>query len=349
MSATQGLPRRIGAFEVLNHLGRGRTRDVFEVRAADGEPLALKWLHAALDPRRVERELHVARRVRHPRLASFRECGLHEERPWVTMELVEGAAFRSAATAIRTGPGPATARYGAIAALIADVADALGAMHDAGLIHRDLRAETVVVDRDGHAVIIDVGVAKPVDALVDPDAENLSFTQDVASDARLRSLSPERIRGEEATRGSDLYSLGVLLYEALTGAFPCDGVGMLEIAAATLNEVPTPPHLRDPKVPEPLSILASELLAKDPRDEARLSSTGGDAARAQLLQELRIRVEEMERADASGTRRREVAAALDLLQQMLAAEAPLVDDGRRAVTTNPSVETLAARAPGSAR
>ncbi len=80
--------------------------------------------------------------------------------------------------------------------------------------------------------------------------------------------------------------------------------------------------------------------------EARLSSTGGDAARAQLLQELRIRVEEMERADTSGTRRREVAAALDLLQQLLATEAPLVD-GRRSVSTSPSIETLVARAPGA--
>lgn len=96
MSATQGLPDHIGAFEVIAHLGRGRTSDVYEVRSASGERLALKWL--------------------------------------------QGVALRDAATAIRTGPGPAAARFGAIAAPIADIADALGAMHDAALIHRDLRA-----------------------------------------------------------------------------------------------------------------------------------------------------------------------------------------------------------------
>ncbi len=271
MAASRDFPDKIGSHEVLAHLGRGRTSDVFEVRNTTGEHLALKWLHASLDPRRIERELHVTRRVRHPRIAAFRECGVHDDRPWLTMQLVTGAKLRDAAAAIRNGPG-GNARYTAIAALIADVADALAAIHDAGLVHRDLRAETCVVDGEGRAVIIDIGVAKPLDALVDPGAEGVSITQDVGSDARLRTLSPEQIRGEEATPRSDLYALGVLLYESLTGAFPCDGGGPLAIASAHLNELPTPPHVRDPRVPEPLSLLASELLAKDPRDRPAFAS-----------------------------------------------------------------------------
>lgn len=265
MSATQGWPQRIGAYEVVSHLGRGRTSDVFEVRAADGERLALKWLHSSLDPRRVERELHVARRVRHPRLASFRDAGLYEERTYLTMQLVEGTKLRDAATTIRNGPG-GTARYSAIAALMADVADGLAALHEAGLVHRDLRPETIVVDREGRATIIDVGVAKPLDALLDPDHEGLSLTQDVGSEARMRLLSPEQIRGEEATPRTDLYALGVLFYEALTGAFPCDGLGPIAIASAHMHEVPQPAHGRDGRVPEVMSVLASELLAKDSRD-----------------------------------------------------------------------------------
>jgi len=264
-------PEKIGSHEVVAHLGRGRTSDVFEVRNAGGEHVALKWLHSSLDPRRIERELHVARRVRHPRLASFRECGVFEERPWLTMDLVRGAKLRDAAAAIRNGPGGA-ARYTAIAALMADVADAISAMHDAGLVHRDLRAETCIVDGEGRTVIVDTGVAKPVNALVDPDAGGISLTQDLASDARLRTLSPEQIRGEEATPRSDLYALGILLYESLTGAFPCDGVGPLGIANAHLNEVPVAAHVRDPRVPEPVSQLASELLAKDPRDRPAFAS-----------------------------------------------------------------------------
>jgi hypothetical protein len=271
MASLRDWPDRIGSHEVLAHLGRGRTSDVFEVRSAEGEHLALKWLHASLDPRRIERELHVARRVRHPRLVSFRASGVHDDRPWLTMELVKGVKLRAAATAIRNGPGGA-ARYMAIAALAADVADAIAAIHDAGLVHRDLRAETCVVDSEGRAIIVDLGVAKPLDALVDAEADGVSITQDVGSDARLRTLSPEQIRGEEATPRSDLYALGILLYEALTGAFPCDGIGPIAIAGAHLSEVPALAHVRDARVPEPLSKLAAELLAKDPRDRPAFAS-----------------------------------------------------------------------------
>jgi eukaryotic-like serine/threonine-protein kinase len=94
----------------------------------------------------------------------------------------------------------------------------------------------------------------------------------------------------------------------------------------------------------------SELADAVAKLEARLSHSGGDAARAQLLQELRIRVEEMERADASGTRRREVAAALDLLQQLLESEPAMIEEARPSRSSvEPSIETLAARAPGSRR
>src|SRR5262245_34932227 len=123
-------PEIIGTHEVVTHLGRGRTSDVFEVRDRSGRHLALKWLHASLDPRRIERELHVARRLRHARIAAFCECGVHDERPWLTMELVRGTPLHEATAALRNGPGGA-ARFTAIAALIADVADAIAAMHDA--------------------------------------------------------------------------------------------------------------------------------------------------------------------------------------------------------------------------
>lgn len=269
-------PKTIGEHVVLRRIGTGAQSEVFAVRDDAGATIALKWMREGTDPRRVQREVRVALRVRDPRVVAFRGYGVHEGRPFITMDLVEGQALpraladlptaSSAPPSARDTPGPSRSTAWQTAAIFADVADGLAAMHDAGLVHRDLKPDNVCVDRRGRACIVDLGLAKPLDRLFDPDAIGESITHGTQLIGTVRYMSPEQLRGEEATPRSDLYSLGVMLFEAIAGAPPYDAPTPMAVALAHLSAPIPSLASRAPGTPQPLCDLVAELLAKDARD-----------------------------------------------------------------------------------
>jgi serine/threonine-protein kinase len=192
-------------YELLARIGRGGMGDVY--RALDrelDETIALKVVRDELlrvpgVADRFRAEVKLARRVTHRNVARTFELGRHDRLTFFTMELVEGASL---AAQLAHGPLPA----GAAIAIATALCDALDAAHAVGVIHRDLKPDNVLLGRDGRVVLTDFGVAA------------LTSGHDDGSSGTPRYMAPEQARGERATPAVDVYALGLVLFEMLTGA-----------------------------------------------------------------------------------------------------------------------------------
>ncbi len=249
-------PREIGPYRIESRLGAGGMGEVY--RAYDqrlDRSVAVKLIRPedaedAAARERLRREARAAARVSHPSVVQvfdILDCGEDEA---IVMELVEGELLsrrlRQAPLDLETG-----VRLGR------EIAEGLAAAHARGILHRDLKAENVMVTTEGHAKILDFGLARK--------AEDPRLTQTDVLIGTYRCMSPEQVQGLPLDRRSDLFSLGVLLYEALTGRSPFQGSTIRE----TLNQICTQHQtsVREIRsdVPQPLSRIIDELLEKDPR------------------------------------------------------------------------------------
>lgn len=242
-------------------LGRGGTASVFVVRdSRDGRLSALKLLrvHGA-DPEsvatRFRREFRALARLHHPNLLRVEEWGLHEGRPWFTMELVDGEDLRTAAARLATLP--ATQRWEQVRAIVVQAARALAYIHDRGLVHRDVSPGNLLLRPDGVVKLTDFGLVRDQDAEVTTAREILGT---------LAYTSPEQLRGERVDGRADLYALGVVLYELLTGRKPFRAHTVQGWLNRHMQETPRPPRDVDPLVPEDLDRICVRLLAKLPTE-----------------------------------------------------------------------------------
>jgi len=239
-------------------------------------PVAIKQIRreAASDPSRRERLLREARaaaRLSHPNIVQVYDIleaagdsgGDSGDRgDSIVMEYVAG---RTIAEMLRPGP----LSLSLTVELARQIAAGLAAAHAAGLVHRDLKGENVLVDAAGRARILDFGLAKPL------DSNDSALTEHGAVLGTYRAMSPEQSRGEPADARSDLFSFGVLLYEALTGVSPFAGRTPIETLRRIDGEAPRPVTALRPEVPRELAALVHALLEKDPRhrpaDAARVA------------------------------------------------------------------------------
>jgi hypothetical protein len=249
--------------EVERTLGAGAFGEVLLAREPGStRPLALKLLRGA-DPRRLERfrrEAQLTARLDHPGIVRVHGAGTYRGRPAIVYALVEGA--RPLGEAARTLP------LAGRLALVRDVARALAFAHARGVVHRDLKAENVLVDADGQARLADFGLAVAV------DSQTLTRTGQLVGTPY--AMSPEQIVGQEATAASDVWALGVLLHLVVTGARPFEGEGWTELAAEVVRGRSARPSSLVAGVPPGLDDLVAAALQKEPA--ARPSAT--DVARA---------------------------------------------------------------------
>ena len=248
---------RIGAYRLESRLGRGGMGEVF--LAWDDRlkrRVAIKRIRhdAEMTTQRRERfrrEAQAAASLSHPSIVKIYDIAEDGSGDCIVMEYVEGCTL-----AALLGSG-APLRPGLAARLAREIAEGLEAAHAAGFIHRDLKAENVIVTAAGRAKILDFGLAKPVGP-----SEGDSLTADGAVLGTYHAMSPEQARGGEVDARSDLFSLGVLLYEAATGVSPFKA----DTPVATLTRVcthqQTPVHELSPDVPGPLSLWIDTLLEK---------------------------------------------------------------------------------------
>lgn len=261
-----------GRYEILGMLGGGAMGTVYRARDRElDEIVALKVLRTELasSPEMLERfrrEVKLARRVTHRNVARTYDIGEHAGDRFLTMELVRGE-----------GLGNLLARRGqldvpTVAAIGRDVAAGLGAAHAAGVLHRDLKPENVVLAEDGRAVITDFGIARAARDASEGEVRRTAAGGIVGTPAY---MAPEQVEGKDLDARSDLYALGTMLYELLTGALAWPGESVMAVATARLVNPPPDPRVIAPGVSAPMAELVLQLMARD-RD-ARVA----DAAEAE--------------------------------------------------------------------
>ncbi len=278
MSLAPGV--RVGAYEILSLLGRGGMGEVY--RAHDTRlrrDVALKVLPSIrpADPerlRRFEQEARAAAALNHPNILSVYDIGQHDGFPYIVMELVPGETL---AARIRRGPVPLAEalRIGA------DLADALGAAHAHGIVHRDLKPGNVMCDADGRLKILDFGLAKMMTSDTDPTTLTPATTRVGQVLGTPGYMSPEQLLGRPLDHRTDIFSLGVILFELVTGQRPFagDDVSALRHTALTAR-VRTPADV-DPSVPRSVSALVARMMERDPA--GRPDSAGALAAELRQL------------------------------------------------------------------
>jgi TolB-like protein/Flp pilus assembly protein TadD len=253
---------RVGPFEIVALLGAGGMGEVYRARDTRlDRHVALKVLPAemvadATSRARLLREARLASQLNHPHICTIHEVGESGKHAYIAMELVEG---RPLSDAVAGGALPA----GQLLHLGSQIADALAHAHERGVVHRDLKSANIVITPQGRAKVLDFGLAKRLD---DQKSEEVtrrqsSLTAPGTVVGTLAYMAPEQLRGDAADARSDIWALGVVLYEMAAGARPFQGQSGADISSAILKE--PPPSLRA-DVPAELGATISRCLEKEP-------------------------------------------------------------------------------------
>ncbi|MDE3155671.1 MAG: protein kinase, partial [Acidobacteriota bacterium] len=272
----------LGHYRIDGLLGRGgmgevyRARDTRLGRAVAVKVMAPRGADQASIVERFLREARAASALNHPNIVTIHEIGQTDEGVYyLVQELVEGRTLRDL-----LGDGLPADTAGT---LTRQLARALAAAHDAGIVHRDVKPENVMVRPDGYLKVLDFGVARilPGQAASDEMTRAPEVTEPGLLLGTTGYMSPEQAGGRAAGPPSDVFALGVLLYEMLTGRRPFTGPSSLQVLQAILNEHPPAPSRINPAVPAAFDPLVSAMLAKEPG--GRPTATDVDARLEQLL------------------------------------------------------------------
>ena len=263
--------KKIGNYQALALLGKGGMGEVYLANDLKlGRKVALKFLSQQFiqDPVRVkmfEREARAASALNHPNIITIFDIGQFEGGHYIVSEFIEGQTVRQRLKASAMPLGEAMG-------VAVQTASALAAAHEAGIVHRDIKPENVMVRRDGYVKVLDFGLAK----LTETPATNRSDLEETATKGTVYTLpgvvmgtaaymSPEQARGEIVDSRSDLFSLGVLIYEMVAGKTPFTGATAIEVLAATLEREPPPLTQSNRQIPAELERIVAKALRKDRR------------------------------------------------------------------------------------
>jgi eukaryotic-like serine/threonine-protein kinase len=279
---------RFGPYEILAPVGEGgmgqvwRARDTRLDRDVALKVLPTETLTDKTARARLVQEARLASKLNHPHICTIYEVGESDGQTYIAMELVEGQPLSAR---LAEGPLPIeqVLRYGQ------QLADALGHAHERRVVHRDLKSANVVLTPQGRVKILDFGLAKQLTDEQLADATTVarhSLTEPGTVAGTLAYMAPEQLRGQPADARSDIWALGVVLYEMAGGQRPFQGQTGYELTSAVLKEAPAP---LPPAVPAPLTAVIDRCLVKEPAEryqrgaevQAALEAvaSGGEAAR----------------------------------------------------------------------
>jgi len=265
-----------GRYRILRRIGSGGMADVYCAEDSHlGRQVAIKVLHRrfAQDQEFVERfrrEAKSAAGLNHPNVVGVFDRGEHEGTYYIAMELLTGRTLKDIVTAEAPLPQDRVVDIGT------QILEAAGFAHRHGVIHRDFKPHNVIVDEHGHAKVTDFGIARA-------GASEMTETGSIMGTAQY--LSPEQAQGHAVTATSDIYSIGVMLYEMLAGRLPFEGDSAVAVALKHLSEQPPPISQWRPDVHPALEAVVMAALAKDPAQRwqsAEDLAAALEAARVQI-------------------------------------------------------------------
>jgi serine/threonine-protein kinase len=249
-------------YEIIEKLGAGGMGKVYRVEDKKAkEEIALKVIkpEIAADRKVIERfrnELTIARKIRHKHVCGMYDLGEDNGTFYITMEYVQGEDLKSFIKRSKHLSIPSAV------SIARQVCEGLSEAHDMGIVHRDLKPSNIMIDKEGNARIMDFGIARSVQARGITGAGVIVGTPEY--------MSPEQVEGKEVNTNSDLYSLGVILYEMVTGQLPFEGDSPLSIAHKHRYETPRAPIIINSQIPSDLNRVIMRCLDKD--EEARFQS-----------------------------------------------------------------------------
>lgn len=269
LNITPSLRPKFGRYELVGPLGRGGMGEVWEARDTElDRRVALKFLSAAAAlgqaAERLTREARAASALNHPNIVTVHEIFHDEQTPVLAMELVEGITLRPL---VKT-PQP----INRVIALGRQIAQALAAAHERGIVHRDIKPENLMVRADGYIKVLDFGLARQ--ATPGGEGHLSAASGDSALAGTLNYMAPEQTRGDFATSASDVFSLGIVLYELATGRHPFRSDSLIDTAHAIAYAEPTPPRALNHNIPQSLSTVLLAMLAKNPSERPSSAETG---------------------------------------------------------------------------
>ena len=251
-------------YEIIEELGKGGMGNVYRVEdTKTKEEIALKLIkpEIASDKNTIDRfrnELTTARKIRHKNVCGMYDLGEHEGTHFITMEYVSGQDLKGL---IRQSGQLA---IGTTINIAKQTCDGLSEAHKLGVVHRDLKPSNIMINKEGDVRIMDFGIARSLKAKGITKAGAIIGTPDY--------ISPEQVDGKDVDQRADIYSLGVILYEMVTGRVPFEGDTPLSIAYKHKHEVPQDPRKINAQIPDDLNHLILKCLEKD--KERRYQSSG---------------------------------------------------------------------------
>jgi serine/threonine protein kinase len=257
----------VGRYRIESLLEVGGMGRVYRAIGSEGEPVALKLVRGDLAEdsifrKRFEREAMIAQQVKNPHVVPVLDTGEHEGVPYLSQRFIEGGSLEQKLKRDGRLDVPTTLK------LCAEVADGLDALFAGGMVHRDVKPANVLLDLDGTALITDFGLAK--------DSEGTNLTRPGQALGSLDYMSPEQIRGEAVSAATDVYALGCVICQCLSGSPPfADRKGM-RILWAQLQDEPPDPCAELPDAPPGLGAAVTRALAKAPAERPQ---SAGEYAR----------------------------------------------------------------------
>ena len=253
-----------GRYQVIEELGKGGMGKVYKAHDTEiKEKVALKLIKTeiASDKKTIERfqnELKLARKISHRNVCRMYDLNKEENSYYITMEYVSGEDLKSLIRRVKQlTPGTAIT-------IAKQVCDGLEEAHRLGVVHRDLKPSNIMIDKDGNAKIMDFGIARSLKGKGITGAGVMIGTPEY--------MSPEQVESKEVDRRSDIYSLGVILYEMVTGRVPFEGDTPFSVGVKHKSEVPQDPKEINEQIPDDLSGLILKCLEKD--KEKRFRNVG---------------------------------------------------------------------------
>ncbi len=251
-------------YEVIEELGRGGMGNVYRVVDKKiNEEMALKLLHPviATEKKTIERfknELKLARKITHKNVCRMYDLNEEEGTPYITMEYVSGEDLKSVITM--------TGQLSVVRAvsIAKQICEGLAEAHHLGVVHRDLKSRNIMIDKEGNVRVMDFGIAHSLEAE--------GITGEGMMIGTPEYMSPEQVKGEKVDQRSDIYSLGIVLFEMVAGKVPFEGDTSLSITLKHKTEEPPNPQDFNAQIPEELSTMILKCLDKE--KEKRYQNTG---------------------------------------------------------------------------